>query len=773
MSIGWTNNFDPADQYRMVLFPPGHLVVDRDENEAQQILDYYLRKAVKELNGMGKVIQNEVGSPVVNVKESGANRPTGGIYEIKFVTITAIKWRLNGGAWLDNGGSGYTVTADGETWNYDVGGSGLDVVFNTGVSIADSAELSAQEAMRYSGCRLNDSGSDSVILRKGVLYVDGYRITIDSDVQKNVAVGETRYLYVDMYTQEVEYTTDSGIGHQLPDSSYFEPCPGRLQVETVWHCESSLPTAETGHVKYVVAKVANSGGVLTIVDYMDDADFHLRLPGAGTYQAPVRPVNLMVYTNTVNTDNRMRAGSNVKNANISSRMSLRTGRGIHRPYLRVEWGKNGMGGSMSVSPDADGNRVFVTGVAMIENEWVGQYLWFEGYAEYEHLIVSNTAGGDLHIVPIVGYNYNGDHSGNYRISPLGINEGRYVVEYEAVQVPNTLSPTNTGDFPIGGRNGTAIPICPPIMLEGGVIPFGDVIMREATVSGTDFVDNAALLVGGLIYHGSGYQVRVRADRWDGSTYVEGTWSIWKIVVAGMSGIGEIGVSEIGVEDRGDAAVRFFWTETPGAIGYQIALVRGEGTVPNFGDTQNVELRDLWVNTFFDVAGEPGEIVTIAVAPVDANGNVPSEPATRTYQFAEDIPQYAVPGCSIPFTFKKGVDPDIKTILLDVPPYDIIVNQLNVYVQVFDNATQCAYVYVLPKDSTDALNVIYTTVNKSNEGGVAHSLGKVWAGMGTPLHIYIDGTLLGVGDNFNGVVTYWFRRKMRNDIRTGGSINVMG
>jgi hypothetical protein len=97
MSIGWTDNFDPADLYRMILYPPGHLVVDRDENEAQQILDYYLRKAVKELNGMGKVIQNAVGSPILNVKESGANRPTGGIYEIEFMTTTALKWRLNGG----------------------------------------------------------------------------------------------------------------------------------------------------------------------------------------------------------------------------------------------------------------------------------------------------------------------------------------------------------------------------------------------------------------------------------------------------------------------------------------------------------------------------------------------------------------------------------------------------------------------------------------------------------------------------------------------------
>jgi hypothetical protein len=97
MSIGWTDNFDPADLYRMILYPPGHLVVDRDENEAQQILDHYLRKAVKELNGMGKVIQNAVGSPILNVKESGANRPTGGIYEIEFMTTTALKWRLNGG----------------------------------------------------------------------------------------------------------------------------------------------------------------------------------------------------------------------------------------------------------------------------------------------------------------------------------------------------------------------------------------------------------------------------------------------------------------------------------------------------------------------------------------------------------------------------------------------------------------------------------------------------------------------------------------------------
>jgi hypothetical protein len=89
--------------------------------------------------------------------------------------------------WNTNGGSGYAVTTDGETWNYDVGGSGLDIIFSTGISIADSAELSVQEAMRFSGCRLEDSGSDSVILREGVLYVDGYWIPVDSDVQKNVA----------------------------------------------------------------------------------------------------------------------------------------------------------------------------------------------------------------------------------------------------------------------------------------------------------------------------------------------------------------------------------------------------------------------------------------------------------------------------------------------------------------------------------------------------------------------------------------------------------
>ena len=55
---GWTDNFNPADLYRMVLYPPGHILVDRDENEAQQILKYYLRKAIKELNGMGKIIHS-------------------------------------------------------------------------------------------------------------------------------------------------------------------------------------------------------------------------------------------------------------------------------------------------------------------------------------------------------------------------------------------------------------------------------------------------------------------------------------------------------------------------------------------------------------------------------------------------------------------------------------------------------------------------------------------------------------------------------------------
>ena len=55
MSIGWTDNFSPDDLYRMILYPPGHILVDRDENEAQQIVDFYLRKAVKELNGMGKI----------------------------------------------------------------------------------------------------------------------------------------------------------------------------------------------------------------------------------------------------------------------------------------------------------------------------------------------------------------------------------------------------------------------------------------------------------------------------------------------------------------------------------------------------------------------------------------------------------------------------------------------------------------------------------------------------------------------------------------------
>jgi hypothetical protein len=66
----------------------------------------------------------------------------------------------------------------------------LDIMFSTGISIADSAELSVQEAMRFSGCRLEDSGSDSVILREGVLYVDGCRIEIESDMQNNVTALE-------------------------------------------------------------------------------------------------------------------------------------------------------------------------------------------------------------------------------------------------------------------------------------------------------------------------------------------------------------------------------------------------------------------------------------------------------------------------------------------------------------------------------------------------------------------------------------------------------
>jgi len=373
-----TSIFDPTKYYRSVLYVPGTMAMDFDWNHVQEILDYYLRKGITDLHKCSIVTVDLVGYPIKSVEESIDNLPTDGIFEIYFTTATKIKHRKNGGTWNDNGGTGYSVTTDGITVNENVGGSGLNIVFNKSQTTANTAEISLGFSVKTLGKDPKYLSAYKVSCFKSVLYFYGYRIVQDAVVKDIPSATSVNYLYYDVWTETIEYTSDYDFAHKMADDRYNEPSPDRQKVRFTLNAAALIPTAPSGHVYIPYARTEDNGsGVLTVTPLV-------RAFGD-------RIADEIVDSNPLTVPSHLRATSGSNEyffCSQNAKAAAVIAGGVANNYVNIKWNDEGTGIGSTGQFVVTFSDITAGAPNYTVNEWVGFYL---SVNDVDYKILSNTA----------------------------------------------------------------------------------------------------------------------------------------------------------------------------------------------------------------------------------------------------------------------------------------------------------------------------------------------------------------------------------------------
>lgn len=191
--------------------------------------------------------------PLANIRPND-RLVASGIYSFEMTDATHIKWCYNSGDYSDP----VEVVADGESWNYDVGGSGFDLVVRSDNEAGDSCAIMASPALRLAGGEVDtDVGADAATIRKGLWALFGRYFELPEENLTDLSSQDIAYIEVTQ--EEVEYPDDLDLAHRRPDGLYDTNAPSawKISLDIKVVTIESLPddTANTRIIPLVVFEV--------------------------------------------------------------------------------------------------------------------------------------------------------------------------------------------------------------------------------------------------------------------------------------------------------------------------------------------------------------------------------------------------------------------------------------------------------------------------------------------------------------------------------------
>jgi len=187
-----------------------------------------------------------------------------GLYSFSMVDATHVKWKYNNNAWNDNGGIGYAVVCDGETWNYNKGSCGFDIIVSATVGSGDACAYFVGKGIRLAGGEMIATGvADQLAVHDGYFLLQDRWVDLDGTTINGLS--DEDIIYVKITESEVDYTSDSDLEHRLPDGRLYPICPTATQVTyEILSCGLAALPDDTSIEKHIVLGVVkNDAGAIT------------------------------------------------------------------------------------------------------------------------------------------------------------------------------------------------------------------------------------------------------------------------------------------------------------------------------------------------------------------------------------------------------------------------------------------------------------------------------------------------------------------------------